>query len=805
MAHAEGICMSGQKYTRTNFEEDEMSGAGTPPPAEFNSTVVYKQGATMFRGRRTLLEFILLCVVVVATLVVIILAALLASRNNEITHLTSEIASQSDSNKHTVLPVKPIVTQKPKTPSKTQTEYCLTPACITASSMLIDSLDTSVDPCQDFYQYTCGKWINNHIIPSGHARWSIFSELRQSNQEVMKRVIEQPINSSQSDAEIKAKLYYQSCMDKNKTIDKLRSEPLEDLITQLGGWPISNRTGVWSEDDWVFQSALESMKVYGTFFSYFVGEDDKNSSQNILQVDQGGLGLPDRDFYLNKTVGEDKVLTAYLDYMTLVGVLLGGEKNQTRDYMEEVIEFEIRLANITVPNEERRNEEEMYHKMSLAEVQTLSPFIDWTQLINKLLAVGNVTVTSSEQIKVFMPDYLHDLSVLVLDTLQQENGKRVLHNYMMWHVVKSLTLYLTEDYTDARNILTEAITGTTGGEELWRHCISDTDEVLGFALGSMFVREVFKGESKHKAEDMIEEVKMAFKNNLPSLEWMDDETRAAAIDKANAVIDLIGFPEYILNKTRLNKEYKELEINASEYFQNNIRNFKFELRRNAALLREAPEPYVWDMTPPTVNAYYTPTKNEIVFPAGILQAPFYNQDWPKSLNFGAMGVVMGHELTHGFDDQGREYDKYGNLRPWWNVASVERFEERTKCMIDQYSAYKLNDENIRGKQTLGENIADNGGLKAAYHAYEDWLSKHEEELPLPAVNLTHRQLFFLSFAHVWCSKSTKEADHLGILSDPHSPGEFRVIGTLSNSYEFAKAYKCPKNSPMNPDKKCVVW
>ncbi|WAR15655.1 NEP3-like protein [Mya arenaria] len=683
--------MSGQKYTRTNFEEDEMSGAGTPPPAEFNSTVVYKQGATMFRGRRTLLEFILLCVVVVATLVVIILAALLASRNNEITHLTSEIASQSDSNKHTVLPVKPIVTQKPKTPSKTQTEYCLTPACITASSMLIDSLDTSVDPCQDFYQYTCGKWINNHIIPSGHARWSIFSELRQSNQEVMKRVIEQPINSSQSDAEIKAKLYYQSCMDKNKTIDKLRSEPLEDLITQLGGWPISNRTGVWSEDDWVFQSALESMKVYGTFFSYFVGEDDKNSSQNILQVDQGGLGLPDRDFYLNKTVGEDKVvLTAYLDYMTLVGVLLGGEKNQTRDYMEEVIEFEIRLANITVPNEERRNEEEMYHKMSLAEVQTLSPFIDWTQLINKLLAVGNVTVTSSEQIKVFMPDYLHDLSVLVLDTLQQENGKRI-------------------------------------------------TRTLGTSLQRL-----------SQAEDMIEEVKMAFKNNLPSLEWMDDETRAAAIDKANAVIDLIGFPEYILNKTRLNKEYKELEINASEYFQNNIRNFKFELRRNAALLREAPEPYVWDMTPPTVNAYYTPTKNEIVFPAGILQAPFYNQDWPKSLNFGAMGVVMGHELTHGFDDQ-----------------------ERTKCMIDQYSAYKLNDENIRGKQTLGENIADNGGLKAAYH--------------------------------VWCSKSTKEADHLGILSDPHSPGEFRVIGTLSNSYEFAKAYKCPKNSPMNPDKKCVVW
>ncbi|KAH3827140.1 hypothetical protein DPMN_129069, partial [Dreissena polymorpha] len=515
------------------------------------------------------------------------------------------------------------------------------------------------------------------------------------------------------------------------------------------------------------------MKVFGAFFVFFVGEDDKNSSQNILQVDQGGLGLPDRDFYLNKTIDQDKVLSAYLDYMTLVGVLLGGEENNTRSQMREVIEFEIKLANITVPNEERRNEEDMYHKMTLSSVQTLSPFIDWTSLFNSLLSLApNVSVTAAEEVKIYMPGYLQNLSVLVTETLQQGQGKRLLQNYMMWHVVKSMTVYLTEEFTDARNILTEAMTGTTGGEEVWRHCISDTDEVLGFALGSMFVREVFKGESKHKAESMIEEVKQAFKNNLPSLDWMDDDTRTAAIDKANAVIDMIGFPEYILNTTRLNQEYKDLEINASEYFNNNIRNLYFELKRNAALLRKSPEPYVWDMTPPTVNAYYTPTKNEIVFPAGILQAPFYSQDWPKSLNFGAMGVVMGHELTHGFDDQGREYDKYGNLRPWWNNASVERFEQRTQCMIDQYSNYTLNGENIRGKQTLGENIADNGGLKAAYHAYEEWLSSHEEELPLPALNLSHRQIFFLSFAHVWCSVSTKEADHLGILSDPHSPGEY---------------------------------
>ncbi|XP_060561809.1 endothelin-converting enzyme homolog isoform X3 [Ruditapes philippinarum] len=789
--------MSGQKYTRTNFEEDEVSGAGTPPPGEFNTSVVYKRGGGL-KGRRSWLEVILLGTLGVASVTIIVLAALLVSRDKQIGRLSLQKASVKTNNK----PVVIATTRKPEVKPK---PLCLTPTCITVASMLINSMDTSVDPCSDFYSYACGGWIDKHVIPSGHARWSTFGELWKSNQEVMKRVIERPINSTQSDAEIKAKLYYQSCMDKNKTISVLGSKPLENLVRLFGGWAISNRTGVWDKTKWTLQKALEKMKVFGVFFSYYIGEDDKNSTYNIIQVDQGGLGLPERDYYLNKSVSEDKVLSAYLDYMTRVGVLLGGEENNTREQMLDVIEFETQLANITVPSEERRDEEQLYHKMTLGDVQKLAPFVNWIQLLNSILSIANVTVSPAEEVVVYMPRYLQNLTELLQQTLQEENGARTLQNYMMWHVVKAMTPYLTNDFTDARNILTEAISGTTGGEELWRHCITDTDQVLGFALGSLFVQEVFKGNSKQKAEDMIEEVKTAFKNNLPSLRWMDDETRKAAVDKANSVIDMIGFPEYILNKTRLNKEYKNLKINASEYFQNNIRNLYFELQKNAAMLRKPPEPYVWDMTPPTVNAYYTPTKNEIVFPAGILQAPFYSQDWPKSLNFGAMGVVMGHELTHGFDDQGREYDKFGNLRPWWNNASVERFEERTKCMVDQYASYQLNGEKVRGKQTLGENIADNGGLKAAYHAYEDWLAKHEEELPLPGVNLTHRQLFFLSFSHVWCSKSTKEADHLQILSDPHSPGKFRVIGTLSNSDDFAREYNCPRNSPMNPDKKCIVW
>ncbi|XP_041378589.1 endothelin-converting enzyme homolog isoform X2 [Gigantopelta aegis] len=775
--------MSGQRYKRTNFEDDDMSNGGTPPPIDFNPSIMFKGGLTSWQ-RRTLLERALIVVLIIVGICLIVLATLVAVKEKK-------------------------------------TDYCLTPECITISSAILSAMDSTADPCQDFFTYACGGWIKTHPIPSGHSRWGTFSVLWQQNQLVMKNSIG-PESSFRCEAERKSKRYYDSCIDKNKTIEKVGSKPLLQILTDIGGWSLSNTSGVWNITDWDFEETLQQIHLLdiNPLFNAWVSGDDRNSSRNILQADQSGLGLPERDYYLNKSITDDKVLSAYLEYMTTISVLLGApDKEIAREEMTQVIEFETLLANITIPAQDRRDEEKLYHKITIQDMQSRFPFLNWLNYFNTMLGLVKISVKSTESVVVYAPKYLKNLNTILEQSLQTENKKRVLNNYLVWHVVKALTPYLSKPFRQAKRTFREAMTGVSGNEEIWRTCITDTDAVLGFALGAMFVREAFHGDSKAKvneppsgtmlkllqAEEMIREVKTAFKKNLPNLKWMDEDTRKAAVDKANAVVDMIGFPEYILNATQLDKEYDRLKINSSEYFQNNMRNLKFALIRNMEKLRQSPKKNVWGMTPPTVNAYYTPTKNEIVFPAGILQAPFYDRNFPKSLNFGAMGVVMGHELTHGFDDQGREYDKFGNLVPWWNKESVERFKQRTKCMINQYSQYKSNGENVRGKQTLGENIADNGGLKSAYNSYRTWVQKHGAERELPALNMTHNQLFFLGFSQVWCSLSTKEADHLQLLSDPHSPAKFRVIGTLSNSHEFAREYNCPVNSPMNPKKKCEVW
>ncbi|XP_012937858.1 endothelin-converting enzyme homolog [Aplysia californica] len=547
------------------------------------------------------------------------------------------------------------------------------------------------------------------------------------------------------------------------------------------------------------------MLSVSVFFDIGVAEDDKNSSANILQVDQGGLGLPDRDYYLNKTISEDKTLSAYLKYMVKVFTLLGApNETYTTQMMTRVIEFETELANITTPDEERRDEEKMYHKYTLSNMTRTFNQVGWVHLVNHLLSVVSLSVQPTEHVVVYAPEYLEQMNTLLAHYRNTEDGLMVLTKYFLWHVVRDYVALLSKPFREAQKEFLESISGVQGNDDVWHTCITNTDSVLGFATGALFVKDTFKGESRGKAKEMIENVREAFKENLPRLKWMDPKTQAAAIDKANAVTDMIGYPTYILDTAKLDKKYEGLNINASDYFGNNLACLRFSIKKSLEKLRKVPK-NEWVMTPPTVNAYYTASKNTIVFPAGILQAPFFDKSFPQSLNYGAMGVVMGHELTHGFDDQGREFDKNGNLKQWWDPAAIRRFQEKTQCMVDQYSSYTIHGEHERGKQTLGENIADNGGLKSAYHAYKNWVSRNGEEQLLPAIGLSHQQLFFLSFAQVWCWNSKPESDHLQVIKDAHAPAKSRVIGPLSNSYDFAEVFKCPKNSKMNPQKKCEVW
>ncbi|XP_043280867.1 endothelin-converting enzyme homolog isoform X1 [Venturia canescens] len=771
------------RYKQAEFEDEDSSSIGSIVLNSEGITtsgthIRYHSGTTLWRARSTL-ERCLLVTCIGLLLLILILGGLLHSKHR-----------WEDAPRVHVVP-------KDGSP-------CLTEHCVTVAASIINGIDRTINPCDDFYEYACGGWIKKNPIPDGKSTWGTFTKLEQENQLVVKNVLEKPIEEMKSKAERKAKLYYLSCMDANETIEALGGQPLLDLLDNVGGW---NITGKFNVSRWTLQRSMHVLQnVYnmGGLFSWAVNEDDRNSSIHIIQIDQGGLTLPTTDNYLNKTE-HGKILVAYLDYMTKIGVLLGGEENETRRQMQAVIDFETRLAEITTPQEERRDEEKLYNRMSISDLQRLAPFMSWVEYFTNATRLVNKKVNSKAMIVNFAPEYFEKLARVVQEYNKTDTGKTVLNNYLVWQTVRSLTAFLSKPFREAYKGLRKALIGSEGREEQWRYCVSDANNVMGFAIGAMFVREVFHGKSKTKAEEMINEVREAFTKNLKNLDWMDAETRMSANEKAIAITDMIGFPYFILNPNELDERYRELSIRQNEYFLNNIRVNKYTLKKNLEKLDQPVNKTTWIMSPPTVNAYYTPTKNQMVFPAGILQSPFYDMENPISLNFGGIGVVMGHELTHAFDDQGREYDLHGNLHQWWNNATIERFKNRTECIVDQYSDYEIQGRRVNGRQTLGENIADNGGLKAAYHAYLSMPKSYDDQMPLPGLNLTHRQLFFLSFAQVWCSAVTSEAIGLQIEKDSHCPPKYRVIGPLSNLPEFATEFNCPKGSKMNPVQKCEVW
>uniref|UniRef100_A0A2K5Q626 EEF1AKMT4-ECE2 readthrough transcript protein n=1 Tax=Cebus imitator TaxID=2715852 RepID=A0A2K5Q626_CEBIM len=641
---------------------------------------------------------------------------------------------------------------------------CFTEACIRVAGKILESLDRGVSPCEDFYQFSCGGWIRRNPLPDGRSRRNTFNSLWDQNQAILKHLLENTTFNSSSDAEQKTQRFYLSCLQVER-IEELGAQPLRDLIDKIGGW---NITGPWDQDN--FMEVLKA--VAGTyratpFFTVYVSADSKSSNSNVIQVDQSGLFLPSRDYYLNRTANE-KVLTAYLDYMEELGVLLGGRPASTREQMQQVLELEIQLANITVPQDQRRDEEKIYHKMSISELQALAPSMDWLEFLSFLLSP--LELSDSEPVVVYGMDYLQQVSELINRT-----EPSILNNYLIWNLVQKTTLSLDRRFESAQEKLLETLYGTKKScVPRWQTCISNTDDALGFALGSLFVKATFDRQSKEIAEGMISEIRTAFEEALGQLVWMDEKTRQAAKEKADAIYDMIGFPDFILEPKELDDVYDGYEVSEDSFFQNMLNLYNFSAKVMADQLRKPPRWQDW------------------------------SQAW-RALNFGGIGVVMGHELTHAFDDQGREYDKEGNLRPWWQNESLAAFRSHTACMEEQYNQYQVNGERLNGRQTLGENIADNGGLKAAYNAYEAWLRKHGEELQLPAVGLTNHQLFFVGFAQVWCSVRTPESSHEGLVTDPHSPARFRVLGTLSNSRDFLRHFSCPLGSPMNPGQLCEVW
>lgn len=463
---------------------------------------------------------------------------------------------------------------------------CLTEACIRVAGKILESLDRGVSPCEDFYQFSCGGWIRKNPLPDGRSRWNTFNSLWDQNQAVLKHLLENATFNSSSEAERKTQRFYLSCLQVER-IQELGARPLRDLIDKIGGW---NTTGPWDQDN--FMEVLKA--VAGTYratpFTVYVNADSKSSNSNIIQVDQSGLFLPSRDYYLNRTANE-KVLAAYLDYMEELGLLLGGQPASTREQMWQVLELETQLANITVPQDQRRDEEKIYHKMSISELQALAPSVDWLEFLSFLLAP--LELSDSEPVVVYGTDYLQQVSDLINRT-----EPSVLNNYLIWNLVQKTTASLDRRFESAQEKLLETLYGTKKScTPRWQTCISNTDDALGFALGSLFVKATFDRQSKEIAEGMISEIRSAFEEALDMLAWMDEKTRQAAKEKADAIYDMIGFPDFILEPKELDDVYDGYEVSEDSFFQNMLNLFNFSAKVMADQLRKPPSRDQWSMTP----------------------------------------------------------------------------------------------------------------------------------------------------------------------------------------------------------------
>ncbi|NXF48605.1 NEP protein, partial [Oceanites oceanicus] len=693
---------------------------------------------------------------------------------------------------------------------------CLDLSCITAARIL-ENMDTTAEPCNDFYQYACGGWLKRNVIPETSSRYSNFDILRDELEVVLKDVLDTP-TSNDITAVQKAKTLYRSCINET-AIDSRGGRPLISLLPNVSDWPVA--TTNWESSygtAWTAETAIAQLNSrYGkkVLINFFVGTDDKNSTAHIIHIDQPGLGLPSRDYY-ECTGAYKEACSAYVDFMISVAKLILQERrisfNETQisEQMKKVMDLEKEIANATTKSEDRNDPLLLYNKMTLAQLQNnFSLEIDhkvfnWSKFINDIMSTVQINVENTEHVIVYDPEYL-----IKLKSILNKYTPRDLQNYMIWRFVMDLVNSLSSNYKDTRNAFRKALYGTTSETAVWRRCANYVNGNMENAVGRLYVEEAFAGDSKHVVEEMIADIRDVFIKTLDELTWMDEETKVKAEQKATAIRERIGYPdEIVTDDNKLNSEYQELNYKEEEYFENIIQNLVFTQKKRLKKLREKVDKEEWISGAAVVNAFYSASRNQIVFPAGILQPPFFSASQPKSLNYGGIGMVIGHEITHGFDDNGRNFNENGDLVDWWTEESARNFKELSQCMVYQYGNFSWDlagGQHLSGINTLGENIADNGGVRQAYKAYENFVKKHGKEKLLPGLEMNHKQLFFLNFAQVWCGTYRPEYAVNSIKTDVHSPGKFRVIGSLQNSPEFSEAFSCTKTNYMDPAKKCRVW
>lgn len=653
-------------------------------------------------------------------------------------------------------------------------------------------LDKKTQPCDDFYRYACGGWLDKAEIPSDRPMWSrSFSTIDLNNQKILKKILDNLASGQKKTSTPYAKTlgeFYASCMDE-KYVEKNSLSEVRLLLAE------ADKVKSVSELSQLL-AQLHRQDV-GAFFGFGSEQDAKDSTQVIGVVDQGGLGLPDRDYYLKDDAKMVQIRAQYKEHIEKMFHLLGIVDKDAQSASLAVLKIETALAKASLSRVERRDPNNVYHRINRKGLMSKAPLFGWNEYFNHL---DKSTTPQLEAINVAVPSFFEGLNQVLKDTSLPD-----LKTYLKWHMLAAFTPAMPARFVDERFRFTStALSGQKSLEVRWKRCVKATNAKLGFALGRAFVEVAYGKEGKEKSKKMVAEIEADLKRGIESLEWMDAVTKKAALLKLEKTVNKIGFPDVW-------RSYDGLKLGSKSYLSNLLAGAEFNSYYELRKIGKPVDPNEWLMTPSMVNAYYDPQKNEIVFPAGILQYPFFNKKSPDSLNYGAIGVVIGHELTHGFDDQGRRYDADGNLKDWWNEKDLKQFEAKTACVVKEYNQFEvLPGVFVNGQLTLGENIADQGGMKFAYRAWKAKETANQVSTPAPQPTVTPGKLsqdqrFFIAFAQSWCQKEHEQFTRMRVTVDPHSPSRYRVNGVLSQFKPFAEVFACQSGSPMAPQDRCEVW
>jgi putative endopeptidase len=644
------------------------------------------------------------------------------------------------------------------------------------------AMDTSVKACDDFYRFAVGKWRDTHPLPAQYSRYGRFEELAERNRDVLHKILEEDAamtNAAPGSAEQKVGDFYSACMNET-AIEAAGVTPIQPELDRING--VSDRSSLLAELNHLHTAG------YAPLFRVGGQNDQKNSKMIIASLGTGALGLPDRDYYLRDDDRFKTIRNQYVDHVTKMLALSGESADQAASDAKRILELESKLAASQLTRVEQRVPENTYHPTAVTELASMAPAVDWPTYLHNL-GVETTTVNVSQ------PKYIQTVSQLLND-VPLEDWKALLR----WQVVDNAAPYLSSAFVNEDfNFGGRTLSGTKEQQERWKRCVRAADASIGQLLGQEYVRRNFTPEAKAKMSSLIDNLVGALREDIPTLTWMGPETKAAALAKLNAFQRRIGYPD----KWR---DYSALTISRASYASNAQAARAWAYHHNIERIGHPDDPNEWGFfTPPTVNASYNPSQNNITFPAGILQPPFFDPNADDAYNYGGIGTVIGHEMTHGFDDQGAKYDAQGNLRNWFTAEDLKSFQARTDCVANEYSEFNVAQGiNINGKLVNGESVADLGGATIALRAYEKSLEGKERKT---IDGFTPEQRFFLGFAQVWGENMSPQEATRRALTDPHAQGPFRVNGTVQNMPEFWKAYHCTDGDKMVRDaaKRCSIW